>query len=339
MDFIRARSFRKFSCRKRNKVSKKNSCKTKFGQIDIDKNAKFTAKNNDFFVSPFLQSLALKVGVNHPFKEALDILETFLGFEPFGKTTLFKICNKIAEKLPPEQVVQYPLKEKENTFAQLDGSMILTTEGWQEVKLGRIFQGHQNSTYTAYLGYHTDFEAQLDRRLNYLKADSTPLIFTIDGAVWIHHYLSKTYPKGVQILDYFHASEKLSLFAKAHFTDLKERKDWITTQSDLLLNNGVLTVVNSLKNMEVSNTAIAKQRSDLVGYYERNLSRMQYKDFREQNFCIGSGAIESANSHVIQSRMKRSGQRWTVEGAQRMLNLRVRQSSGEWNTVIKTIVS
>jgi hypothetical protein len=42
---------------------------------------------------------------------------------------------------------------------------------------------------------------------------------------------------------------------------------------------------------------------------------------------IGSGPMEAAHRTVIQSRMKRSGQRWTPCGAQAMLNLRVIKQS------------
>jgi hypothetical protein len=50
---------------------------------------------------------------------------------------------------------------------------------------------------------------------------------------------------------------------------------------------------------------------------------------------IGSGAIESAHRTVVQKRMKQSGQRWTVEGAQNMLNLRVTRKNLQWAKIIE----
>jgi hypothetical protein len=52
---------------------------------------------------------------------------------------------------------------------------------------------------------------------------------------------------------------------------------------------------------------------------------------------IGSGAIESAHRTIIQKRLKQSGQRWGLNGAQNVLNLRVTKGSGQWNKVIRNI--
>lgn len=48
---------------------------------------------------------------------------------------------------------------------------------------------------------------------------------------------------------------------------------------------------------------------------------------------IGSSAIESHKT-VIQHRMKQSGQRWTMQCAQNILNLRVLKENNQWNKVI-----
>ncbi|MDR1897168.1 MAG: ISLre2 family transposase, partial [Prevotellaceae bacterium] len=55
--------------------------------------------------------------------------------------------------------------------------------------------------------------------------------------------------------------------------------------------------------------------------------------FIKEGLLIGSGAIESANRDVIQKRMKLSGQRWTLQGAKQMLNLRTCYKSGKYDVV------
>ena len=60
---------------------------------------------------------------------------------------------------------------------------------------------------------------------------------------------------------------------------------------------------------------------------------MRYKDYLGKGWLIGSGPMESAHRTVIQQRMKLSGQRWTLRGAQQMANLRVAQKSGNWRAV------
>ena len=71
-----------------------------------------------------------------------------------------------------------------------------------------------------------------------------------------------------------------------------------------------------------------EERSKLKKYIANNRNRMNYPDYLERGLLIGSGAIESAHRTVIQRRMKLSGQRWSKQGAQRMLNLRTLNMSG-----------
>ena len=60
---------------------------------------------------------------------------------------------------------------------------------------------------------------------------------------------------------------------------------------------------------------------------------MDYPKYERLGYYIGSGAIESAHRTVVQKRMKLSGHRWTINGAQRILNLRVLNMSGRWKVV------
>lgn len=56
-----------------------------------------------------------------------------------------------------------------------------------------------------------------------------------------------------------------------------------------------------------------------LGYFVRNVARMQYGTFRRQGFFIGSGVIEAGCKTVIGSRGKQSGMFWSVPGAERIL--------------------
>ena len=64
---------------------------------------------------------------------------------------------------------------------------------------------------------------------------------------------------------------------------------------------------------------------------------MSYKTFLDKGFLIGSGAIESAQRTVVQHRLKRSGQRWTLKGAQQVLNIRTKNLSNKWNDVTNLV--
>jgi tetratricopeptide (TPR) repeat protein len=52
---------------------------------------------------------------------------------------------------------------------------------------------------------------------------------------------------------------------------------------------------------------------------------------------IGSGAIEATHRNLVQKRLKLSGQRWTIPGAQNVLNLRCLNLSNDWKKVVSLI--
>ena len=59
--------------------------------------------------------------------------------------------------------------------------------------------------------------------------------------------------------------------------------------------------------------------------------------YRANGLLIGSGAIESAHRNVLQQRLKLSGQRWSIEGAQNIANLRAYNKGNQWGKVIDLI--
>ena len=57
-------------------------------------------------------------------------------------------------------------------------------------------------------------------------------------------------------------------------------------------------------------------RGSVWAYLQANRDRMDYKTYCERGLLIGSEAIESAHRTVMQQRLKRAGQRWSIDGAQ-----------------------
>ena len=69
-------------------------------------------------------------------------------------------------------------------------------------------------------------------------------------------------------------------------------------------------------------TALNKRgRDDLATYFERHHRRMQYLEFREEGFPIGSGTVESGVKQ-FQHRLSGPGMRWNQDNANRMLVIR-----------------
>jgi hypothetical protein len=67
-----------------------------------------------------------------------------------------------------------------------------------------------------------------------------------------------------------------------------------------------------------------------VNFLGRNAERMRYAEFIALGLPIGSGPVESACKNIVNARLKRSGMRWSMEGGQNVLNLRVHLKSDRW---------
>lgn len=252
--------------------------------------------------------------------------------------------SKLAGSLHTNRILE-PLNKEEVLYAQADGSMILTREdGWNEVKLGRIFKSSDclhaeekqgwvsHSQYLAHLGGHKEFCSQMDSLLDDFGPLQQRLIFITDGAVWLKNWIEDSFPNAVSILDFYHAAEHLHNFSSLFFKDAAAEHKWVQAQKELLLDSKASEVIINISQLAGNKN---KEAAKLIAYYENNLQRMAYKKYQQMGCgLIGSGAIESAHRTVIQKRMKQSGQRWSKNGATNMLNLRVTRKNHQWGKVI-----
>ena len=173
-------------------------------------------------------------------------------------------------------------KDNSLTYVMPDGSMVFTREeGWKEIKVGRIFPAANiinlqpdrkhitESLYVCHLGVHTDF---LDKMEHHIER-YTQKICIADGAIWIWNWATDRYPKMVQILDLYHALEKLGEFTRAQYMDLKERKKWAEKQKELLLTDQVGKVIKNTTGLKARTGEAQKAKDNLISYYDSKLYR------------------------------------------------------------------
>jgi hypothetical protein len=299
-----------------------------------------------------MKAILCYVGQQLVFEQATEMVLKLTGSTVNAKQ-IERLCHCYGEKLEEQQEKQIAAGEnpagyfpKQLHYLMLDGGMLLTREdGWKEMKLCRIFSADQiaqvskgrkqiiQSNYIGHLGSHKEFLKKVEHH-----GDAIPhKAIVADGAPWIWNWADDVYPGSIQILDFYHAKEHLCNFAEHQFKEVEEKQKWINHQSLRLLNDQIEKVIADLKTMTPRGTQSRKIKIDLINYYQRNSKRMQYRSFKEKGLLIGSGAIEAAHRHVIQQRMKLSGQRWTKKGAQQIANLRMANKSDQWDSVIKII--
>jgi hypothetical protein len=67
-----------------------------------------------------------------------------------------------------------------------------------------------------------------------------------------------------------------------------------------------------------------------LGYFENNAPQMRYAEYRQKKFFVGSGGGEAGCRTVIGERLKQSGMRWSVNGANAIMALRCCILSGRF---------
>jgi hypothetical protein len=285
------------------------------------------------------------------FEETEETLRTFLGISVSAKQ-IQRISEHYGQKLEgtdgAQEVPAVPTAKGEPVYIAVDGSMILTREdGWREAKLGRIYAGGSrvavqegrtevtDSLYVCTVGGNAEFLGKFDP---YVQPYAHK-VFIADGAKWIWNWAEDYYAGSVQILDFYHAVEKLGAYAALAYEDAEERRRWLDLQKQRLKADKVKDVIRGLRRRAARQGGgeAGKALDDAIRYYEGNAKRMKYGTFIRKGYLIGSGAIESAHRNVIQQRLKLSGQRWSVAGAQRIANLRACRKSNRWGDLIGKI--
>lgn len=322
---------------------------------------------NGFKITPYFQELQVFAGQNDNYQAGSTQLEKYLRI-PVGHSQLERVTKHYSEQLEATnsagtlivaqeastQLLKTHMETSGHAYVMIDGSMLQTREGeqhndWKEVKLGRIFSDidqhdldkHHTwinrSVYSAHLGKSVDFINKFEPLVDILEPLNDRLIFIGDGASWAWNWIEESYPNATQILDFYHAVEHLAKFAKVYFKNQTASKNWVNKQKVNLLNDRISVLIEGIEQLDKRTKKVEEARNKLLTYLKNNQHRMYYKTFRDRDLSIGSGAIESAHRTVLQKRLKQSGQRWTIKGAQKIIDLRLMNFNGQWHKIIDIV--
>jgi len=160
---------------------------------------------------------------------------------------------------------------------------------------------------------------------------ATTVIVLGDGAPWIWNRADADFPGAVQIVDLYHAREHLALVARLAFGSGNEAGTaWLTARRDDLDAGDVEIIVTEIRQLARRHRKVREELRKEAEYFDTNKLRMCYKHFRARGFFVGSGVIEAGCKTVIGQRLKQSGMRWTVAGANAVIALRCRLLSNRW---------
>jgi hypothetical protein len=220
----------------------------------------------------------------------------------------------------------------------MDGVMAHIDGRWQEAKVGTILvrrpEAHAAQPtlgailarrYVCVLGTAENLAVCIKQVIRGAGWGHIPLGAILgDGAPWIWTVADTHFPGVRQILDYYHLSEHLYPFAQLRYPNNPAgAKAWVDQKMGALLMDRVGEVLSALKRMRPWEEALRTALAQLIGYVERNQTRIKYQEPWHRGLAVGSGAVEGACKHVIQSRFKRAGMRWKQPGFLNVLALRI----------------
>jgi hypothetical protein len=137
------------------------------------------------------------------------------------------------------------------------------------------------------------------------------------------------------VVDYYHASLYVTKMAQGLFGETAQAQEWAVRMRRLLKEtDGVKRVLQSAGyNLSVLKYAPASPEKYREGWnYLHNYGRwMTYERNKRLGVPLGSGVTEAGCKVIVTQRLKRSGMRWEVPGAQVVLDIRSAIKSGVWD--------
>jgi len=219
------------------------------------------------------------------------------------------------------------------------GAGVGTQEGgsmkWREAMTGTLslYDKDGERLHTIYVGTAPEygkkaFYERMTREIDRVKTlyPKARTVGIADGASSNWEFLAPFVEK--QILDFYHATEYLTKASEALKVNENDRTVWLDEACHNLKHNR-----NAAKNllremqkaMDETKTLKKDPRKNLqaaITYFSNHITQMNYAEYREAGYPIGSGVTEAACKVLVKQRLCCSGMRWTPPGAQNILSIR-----------------
>ncbi len=179
-----------------------------------------------------------------------------------------------------------------------------------------------------------DVNALMERR------PTLELITLSDGASEMCNILDEDYPAAARYVDFYHLVEKLGAALQAF-----SAKRATTDKPEAVLAKWRTRLLNEPNAIERIERAIKRWRADdieavhqAMTYIANHKEQMNYAEARAKGHPIGSGHVEACCKQLVQTRMKRNGQRWKREGGQAILTLRSLATDARWEAAMQVMM-
>jgi len=164
--------------------------------------------------------------------------------------------------------------------------------------------------------------------------DAPQWIALTDGGAGLENFLDINFPRAEKILDFHHAAEHLSAFAK-RFRPGPGSGPLLDAWCHSLKHAGGKQVIRILERLPRSkmDTEVQEDYDRLLNYLKNNEHRMDYPRYVKNGWQIASGAVESACKRVVNQRLCMGGMRWGEAGSDAVAHLRAlyQSDADQWD--------
>jgi hypothetical protein len=140
-----------------------------------------------------------------------------------------------------------------------------------------------------------------------------------------------------RVVDYYHVSERVWAMATALYGKAtREGHAWAHRMLKALKKpSGASRVLHSASSLYHRQQLPNARKDDFwkaYRYIQKRTRYLRYSEYASHHIPLGSGVTEAACKTIFTQRLKLSGMRWSFDGAQTILNLRVILLSRTWST-------
>jgi len=301
-------------------------------------------------VSPGLAQAATLLGIQEPFAPAGQRLYELTG-RRLSARTIERLTQQVGAVAEQEesaaakriQTWDAPAAEvaPDRLYVAVDGVMVHQNDGYHEAKTATCYwetaDGKREARYVVRFTSAAAFAVfvwVLACRCGLKTAKQVILLG--DGAKWIWEQIAPWLEGAICIVDWYHAMEHVWECGRRLFGEgTGETTAWVKAIENLLWEGKVREILRRLATERATARSPTKREAleSLLTYLTNQDDRLAYDRFRALGLDIGSGRVEAACKNVVAIRMKRSGMRWSHDGSQTTLSLRVARMNGQWDAL------
>jgi hypothetical protein len=145
------------------------------------------------------------------------------------------------------------------------------------------------------------------------------------------------------ILDFYHAAQQLWKGAAAWLdgrtTQARRWFAWARHRLRHGMPDGVLADLAEALNVEGLPAPARATVRTVCAYLQRHREHINYDMYKELGLPLGSGMVESACKWLIQQRFKGVGMRWSEDGFNHLLHLRLAWVNGRFEALFGLALS